>query len=74
AGEAGRGFAVVADEVRNLARRTQESVEEIRQVIERLQTGTRDVVTAMQDSSSQAQGSVDQVGDAVAALRKIGDA
>jgi methyl-accepting chemotaxis protein len=28
AGEAGRGFAVVADEVRNLARRTQESVEE----------------------------------------------
>ena len=30
AGEAGRGFAVVADEVRNLARRTQESVEETR--------------------------------------------
>jgi len=74
AGEAGRGFAVVADEVRNLARRTQESIEEIRLVIERLQSGTRDVVTAMQGSHAQAQGSVDQVGNAVAALRKIGDA
>jgi methyl-accepting chemotaxis protein len=74
AGEAGLGFAVVADEVRSLARRTQESIEEIRQVIERLQSGTRDVVTAMQGSRNQAQGSVDQVGHAVAALQKIGDA
>lgn len=74
AGEAGRGFAVVADEVRSLARRTQESVEEIRQVIERLQNGTRDVVAAMQGSRSQAQGSVDQVDHAVAALRRIGEA
>ncbi|WP_413044471.1 methyl-accepting chemotaxis protein [Pseudomonas sp. YJ42] len=74
AGEAGRGFAVVADEVRSLAQRTQKSIEEIRQVIERLQNGTRDVVTAMQSSRSQAQGSVDQVSHAVAALRKIGDA
>lgn len=30
AGESGRGFAVVADEVRHLARRTQDSVSEIR--------------------------------------------
>ncbi len=41
AGEPGRGFAVVADEVRNLARRTQESVEETRLVIEQLQTAPR---------------------------------
>lgn len=74
AGEAGRGFAVVADEVRSLARRTQESIEEIRLVIERLQSGTREVVTAMQGSRNHAQGSVDQVGNAVAALQKIGDA
>ena len=74
AGEAGRGFAVVADEVRNLARRTQESVEEIRQVIEGLQTGTRDVVASMHSSHQQAQGSVAQVEQAVTALRRIGDA
>ena len=74
AGEAGRGFAVVADEVRNLARRTQESVEETRQVIEQLQAGTREVVGAMDSSHRQAQGSVDQVGQAVTALRQIGEA
>ncbi|WDG77151.1 methyl-accepting chemotaxis protein [Pseudomonas chlororaphis] len=74
AGEAGRGFAVVADEVRNLARRTQESVEETRQVIEELQSGTQEVVGAMGNSHRQAQGSVEQVGQAVTALRQIGDA
>ncbi|KAF1030655.1 MAG: Methyl-accepting chemotaxis protein McpU [Pseudomonas sp.] len=74
AGEAGRGFAVVADEVRNLARRTQESVEETRLVIEQLQSGTQDVVGAMGNSHRQAQGSVEQVGQAVTALRQIGDA
>jgi methyl-accepting chemotaxis protein len=74
AGEAGRGFAVVADEVRNLARRTQESVEETRQVIEQLQSGTQEVVSAMNHSHRQAQGSVDQVGQAVSALRQIGEA
>ncbi|WEJ74419.1 methyl-accepting chemotaxis protein [Pseudomonas sp. PSE14] len=74
AGEAGRGFAVVADEVRNLARRTQDSVEEIRQVIEGLQNGTRDVVGAMSNSHRQAQDSVSQVEQAVAALKRIGEA
>ncbi|WP_418889755.1 methyl-accepting chemotaxis protein [Pseudomonas marincola] len=74
AGEAGRGFAVVADEVRNLARRTQDSVEEIRQVIENLQGGTREVVNTMQSSHRQAQGSVLQVEQAVAALQRISQA
>ncbi|MGH8381797.1 methyl-accepting chemotaxis protein [Pseudomonas sp.] len=74
AGEAGRGFAVVADEVRNLARRTQDSVDEIRVVIEGLQQGTRDVVGSMHGSHRQAQGSVAQVELAVPALQRIGDA
>ncbi len=74
AGEAGRGFAVVADEVRSLAKRTQDSVEEIRQVIEGLQNGTREVVGSMHSSHKQAQGSVEQVEQAVTALRKISDA
>ncbi|UTW07929.1 methyl-accepting chemotaxis protein [Pseudomonas benzenivorans] len=74
AGEAGRGFAVVADEVRNLAKRTQDSVEEIRQVIEGLQSGTKEVVSTMHSSHRQAQGSVAQVEQAVAALQRISQA
>jgi len=71
AGEAGRGFAVVADEVRNLAKRTQDSVEEIRQVIENLQNGTHEVSQTMQASHGQAQRNVSQVQQAVAALERI---
>lgn len=71
AGDAGRGFAVVADEVRSLAKRTQDSVEEIRQVIEGLQSGTREVVGTMGTSHEQAQNSVRQVELAVSALKRI---
>ncbi|MDR6715312.1 methyl-accepting chemotaxis protein [Pseudomonas hunanensis] len=74
AGEAGRGFAVVADEVRNLAQRTQVSVEEIRQVIEGLQQGTREVVGAMHDGQRQAQDSAGQMQQALPALQRIGEA
>lgn len=74
AGEAGRGFAVVAEEVRNLARRTQDSVDEIRVDIEGLQQGTREVVGAMHSSHRQAQDSVIQAEQALPALQRIGEA
>ena len=74
AGEAGRGFAVVADEVRTLARRTQVSVEEIRQVIEGLQQGTQDVVGAMHAGQRQAQASATRMEQALPALQRIGEA
>ncbi|WP_425273552.1 methyl-accepting chemotaxis protein [Pseudomonas morbosilactucae] len=74
AGDAGRGFAVVADEVRGLAKRTQDSVEEVRVVIETLQRGTREVVNAMNTSHHQVQGSAEQVLQAVTALQRISGA
>ncbi len=74
AGEQGRGFAVVADEVRTLAGRTQQSTEEIHEIIEKLQAGSRNAVAVMESSREETHMVVDKAGKAGEALASIAHA
>ncbi len=71
AGEQGRGFAVVADEVRTLAGRTQESTQEIEEMIGKLQSGTNNAVKVMGQGKEMTQVGVEQAAAAGEALQTI---
>lgn len=58
AGEQGRGFAVVADEVRALSRRTHDSTENIKSIVDRLVTGSLHSVETMDECRARASENV----------------
>ena len=59
AGDHGRGFSVVADEVRALSLNTQQATEEIRALLDSLQTRAGTAVNTMQKGRTMAQENVE---------------
>jgi methyl-accepting chemotaxis protein len=71
AGEHGRGFSVVADEVRQLARRSAESADQIREMIDGFVTESRAAVELMNQSRERSAETIERISHAAQALATI---
>jgi methyl-accepting chemotaxis protein len=71
AGEQGRGFAVVADEVRKLAERTTQATQGIGNMIQSIQTETRNAVQAIELGNRDVEAGVDKTSASGTALKEI---
>ena len=71
AGEHGRGFSVVADEVRQLAKRSAESADQIREMIDGFVAESRAAVKRMNNSRKSSDATVERINHATDALRTI---
>ncbi len=65
AGEAGKGFAVVANEVKELAKQTADATQEITEMIQTIQTDTKEAVNSV-ENITQIVGEVNDLANTIA--------
>lgn len=73
AGDAGRGFAVVADEVRKLASQTQESVQDIGNVIQSIKNKVDTVSENIEQTKVHSQNSKELAEETLASVEEVKD-